>query len=90
MTADFRLGVVRVGDEVEVFDYTSYLDAPGEPRQLGDRRWSLLGEINQKQTRPQDRPVALGRFLAAHPDVEAALDRTWADAPERAELQVRA
>jgi hypothetical protein len=23
------------------------------------RRWSLMGEINQKQTRPQDKPVPL-------------------------------
>ncbi|MDQ1123535.1 DUF3863 domain-containing protein [Microbacterium trichothecenolyticum] len=88
MTADFRLGVVHTGDDVEVFDYTAYADAPGEPRTLGDRRWSLLGEINQKQTRPQDRPVAVGRFFAAHPGVEAALERTWRDAPELAALKV--
>lgn len=88
MGADFRLGVVRAGDDVDVFDYTAYADAPGEPQQLGDRRWSLLGEINQKQTRPQDRPVPLGRFLSTHPEVEAALDATWGAAPELAALRV--
>ncbi|SDO41185.1 protein of unknown function [Microbacterium sp. ru370.1] len=88
MGADFRLGVVRAGDDVDVFDYTAYADAPGEPQQLGDRRWSLLGEINQKQTRPQDRPVPLGRFLSTHPEVEEALDATWGAAPELAALRV--
>jgi hypothetical protein len=87
MCADFRLGVVQVGDTVEVFDYTSYAGAFAEPAERGDRRWSLLGEINQKQTRPQDRPVALGAFLAQHPDVDAALDRHWGDAPELRELR---
>ncbi|MFF7681810.1 DUF3863 domain-containing protein [Microbacterium sp. NPDC007973] len=82
MCADFRLGVVQVGDVVEVFDFTSYAGAFAEPAERGDRRWSLLGEINQKQTRPQDRPVALAAFLAQHPDVDAALDRRWGDAPE--------
>lgn len=87
MCADFRLGVVQVGDAVEVFDYTSYVGAFAEPAERGDRRWSLLGEINQKQTRPQDRPVALAAFLAQHPDVDSALDRHWGDAPELRELR---
>lgn len=82
MCADFRLGVVQVGNAVEVFDFTSYAGAFAEPAERGDRRWSLLGEINQKQTRPQDRPVALAAFLAQHPDVDAALDRHWGDALE--------
>lgn len=88
MNADFRLGIVRSGDAVDVFDYTAYADAPAEPSELGDRRWSLLGEINQKQTRPQDRPVPLGRFFATHPEVEAAVDADWAGAPELAQLRV--
>jgi hypothetical protein len=82
MCADFRLGVVQVGDTVEVFDHTSYAGAFAEPAERGDRRWSLLGEINQKQTRPQDRPVRLAAFLSRHPEVDAALDARWGDAPE--------
>ncbi|MGW8482960.1 DUF3863 domain-containing protein [Microbacterium sp. NPDC055903] len=90
MTADFRLGAVSDSDGVSVFDYTAYHDAPAEPTELGDRRWSLLGEINQKQTRPQDVPVPLTRFLAEHPDVEAALESRYGGAPELAELRARA
>ena len=90
MTADFRLGVVADAEGVAVFDYTAYHDVPAEPTELGDRRWSLLGEINQKQTRPQDTPVPLARFLASHADVDAALERRYGAAPELAELRARA
>jgi len=60
MNRDFRLALLRelnAGEE-RVIDFTRY-DLPAvEPRDL-TRRWSLLGQINQKQTREQDRPVRL-------------------------------
>jgi len=87
MTADFRLGVVQDADGVRVFDYTAYDGAASEPDVLGQRRWSLLGEINQKQTRPQDVPVPLTGFLATHPDVDRALQARYGDAPELAQLR---
>lgn len=60
MNQEFRLALLREatnrGSE-QVIDFTRY-DLPAqEPRQL-TRSWSLMGQINQKQTRPQDRPLA--------------------------------
>ncbi|MDT3316263.1 DUF3863 domain-containing protein [Microbacterium sp. KSW4-11] len=82
MTADYRLGVLEDEEGVRVFDYTDYTGTETEPGGSGDRRWSLLGEINQKGTRPQDRPQPIATFLAAHPDLDAALDDAYGDAPE--------
>ena len=90
MTADFRLGVAEADGRTEVFDYTAYTPEAREPSELGDRRWSLLGELNQKRTRPQDEPVPLGRFLAQHPDVDEALSRRYGNAPELARLREQA
>ncbi|WP_067195287.1 DUF3863 domain-containing protein [Microbacterium sp. XT11] len=87
MTADFRLGVVEDADGVSVFDHTSYLTDQREPTELGDRRWSLLGEINQKRTRPQDVPVPLHTFLAAHPEIDEALAARYGSAPELVALR---
>lgn len=87
MTADFRLGVAESRGRVEVFDYTAYTRDAREPSELGDRRWSLLGELNQKRTRPQDQPVPFGRFLAQHPAVDAALEARYGDAPELVHLR---
>jgi len=61
MNKHFRLALLRdletKGSE-RVIDFTRY-DVPAEePREL-IRKWSLLGQINQKQTRPQDKPVPL-------------------------------
>ncbi len=89
MTGDFRLGVVSDDEGVRVFDYTAYDGSAQEPRELGERRWSLLGEINQKQTRPQDAPVPLRRFLTTHPAVDAALDARYPSAPELLALRDR-
>lgn len=41
---------------VQVIDFTRY-DKTDEEPQVMTRHWSLMGEINQKQTRPQDKPV---------------------------------
>ncbi|HPR86002.1 MAG TPA: DUF3863 domain-containing protein [Prolixibacteraceae bacterium] len=61
MNKDFRLATLRSiksTDQEMVIDFTRY-DLPAhEPKEM-TRRWSLMGEINQKQTRPQDKPVSL-------------------------------
>ncbi len=61
MNKDFRLALLRnlkIDNSEEVIDFTRY-DLPArEPAEM-TRRWSLMGEINQKQTRPQDKPVPL-------------------------------
>lgn len=67
MNQRFRLALLRdwKSDGPErVIDFTRY-DLPArEPQGLRDRRWSLMGQINQKGTRPQDKPVALGQLPA--------------------------
>lgn len=90
MTADFRLGVVTDASGIHVFDHTAYRGDASEPTELGDRRWSLLGDINQKRTRPQDAPVPFARFLADHPDVDEALTARYGSAPELERLRAGA
>jgi Domain of Unknown Function with PDB structure (DUF3863)/Domain of Unknown Function with PDB structure (DUF3864) len=63
MNKTFRLGLLsrldKPGEEL-VMDFTRY-DLPAkEPVSGTTRNWSLMGEINQKRTRPQDAPVPLG------------------------------
>lgn len=61
MNKDFRLALLRNNDNAsseKVIDFTDY-DLPAhEPAEM-TRKWSLLGDINQKQTRAQDKPVPL-------------------------------
>jgi hypothetical protein len=60
MNRDFRLATLcpLSSDSEMVIDFTRY-DLPAhEPAEM-TRRWSLLGDINQKQTRLQDKPVSL-------------------------------
>ena len=61
MNQKFRLALMRdlaSHDPEQVIDLTRY-DLPAhEPADM-TRKWSLMGEINQKQTRPQDRPRPL-------------------------------
>jgi len=47
----------------KVIDFTRYDLQAREPSE-NTRKWSLLGEINQKQTRPQDKPVLLTELSA--------------------------
>ena len=64
MNKDFRLALLRnveTGGREQVIDFTRYDRPAAEPREL-TRQWSLLGQINQKQTRPQDRPVELNEL----------------------------
>jgi hypothetical protein len=45
--------------EEMVIDFTRYDIKSEEPVSASTRNWSLMGEINQKQTRPQDKPIPL-------------------------------
>jgi hypothetical protein len=59
MNRNFRLALIKnwqTGAPEEVIDFTRY-DVPAKEPQKMTRKWSLMGEINQKQTRPQDKPV---------------------------------
>jgi hypothetical protein len=60
MNKNFRLALLKdLNDNSEkVIDFTRYDITAKEPQDL-IRNWSLLGVINQKQTRPQDKPVPL-------------------------------
>jgi Domain of Unknown Function with PDB structure (DUF3863)/Domain of Unknown Function with PDB structure (DUF3864) len=71
MNRKFRLALLRDWDKKtpeKVIDFTRY-DLPAHEPTVPGRNWSLLGLINQKQTRPQDRP----RPLAALPSADRAL-----------------
>jgi len=66
MNQRFRLALLRdlPGPAAEqVIDFTRY-DLPAREPQEMTRKWSLMGEINQKQTRPQDAPRPLKELSA--------------------------
>lgn len=61
MNKDFRLALLMNAGGKEapkVIDFTNYIKPAKEPSEI-TRSWSLMGDINQKQTRPQDKPVLL-------------------------------
>jgi hypothetical protein len=60
MNKNFRLALLKdLNDSsVKVIDFTRYDITAKEPQNLS-RNWSLLGIINQKHTRPQDKPIPL-------------------------------
>jgi hypothetical protein len=61
MNKDFRLALLRDwknNTPAKVIDFTRYDVRTAEPAEM-TRKWSLLGEINQKQSRPQDKPIPL-------------------------------
>ncbi len=66
MNQDFRLAMLRnwkEGSEEKVIDFTRYdlpAQEPGDPGPgVHARNWSLMNRINQKGTRPQDKPVSI-------------------------------
>jgi hypothetical protein len=66
MNKDFRLALLRSINQPsteKVIDFTCYTLPAKEPLDI-TRKWSLMGEINQKQTRPQDKPVPLSQLSA--------------------------
>jgi hypothetical protein len=61
MNKDFRLALLhdwKLKTYEEVIDFTRYDLTAKEPGEL-TRSWSLMGQINQKQTRSQDKPKKL-------------------------------
>jgi hypothetical protein len=61
MNKHFRLALMQnwqTNRPEQVIDFTRYDVTAHEPQEM-TRKWSLMGEINQKQTRPQDKPVRL-------------------------------
>jgi Domain of Unknown Function with PDB structure (DUF3863)/Domain of Unknown Function with PDB structure (DUF3864) len=62
MNKSYRLSLLRdesKQDEEMVIDFTRYDLKAVEPTSGSTRNWSLMGEINQKQIRPQDKPVKI-------------------------------
>ncbi|WPU92801.1 DUF3863 domain-containing protein [Mucilaginibacter sabulilitoris] len=67
MNKDFRLALLKnpgKDTSAKVIDFTNYTIPAKEPAEM-TRKWSLLGEINQKQTRPQDKPIPIDSLSAA-------------------------
>lgn len=64
MNQAFRLALLRnwkTSSPYMVIDFTRY-DLPArEPKAL-HREWSLMNVLNQKDTRPQDKPIRLGQL----------------------------
>jgi len=80
MNQEFRLALLRnwkTGDDYKAIDFTRYDLRAEEPRTL-QREWSLMNVLNQKGTRPQDKPVSLRhlpaedqqRILARYPELK--------------------
>ena len=62
MNREFRLGLLRdwtKNEAPEAIDFTRYDLKVEEPKGL-EREWSLINVLNQKGTRPEDKPMRLG------------------------------
>lgn len=71
MNKNFRLAILGGvdGEEEKVIDFTRY-DVPAkEPVSGSTRNWSLMGLINQKGIRPQDKPVSVDDFKKQYPAI---------------------
>lgn len=66
MNREFRLALLRdrtSGGPPMAIDFTRYDLKAEEPQKL-QREWSLMNVLNQKGTRPQDKPRGLSEFAA--------------------------
>jgi len=64
MNREFRLALLNnwtTGSIPTVIDFTRY-DLPAHEPQPLQREWSLMNVLNQKGTRPQDKPMRLGQL----------------------------
>ena len=61
MNKKFRLALLNNmnSNKEDVIDFTRYDVKAEEPESGSTRNWSLMGDINQKQTRPQDKPIPI-------------------------------
>ena len=80
MNKDFRMALLRdwqAGSPEQLIDFTRYdLPArePDDPPPGGHRRnWSLMNRLNQKGSRPQDKPMPIRRLSRE----EKALVKKW-------------
>lgn len=64
MNSTFRLALIKDmrNGSVRVIDFTVYSDPAAEPVSGTTRSWSLMGRINQKGVRPQDRPIPVSEL----------------------------
>ena len=80
MNREFRLGLLRdwtTNSPWMAIDFTRY-DLPAHEPDVLQREWSLMNVLNQKGTRPQDKPLRLGqlspedqrRIYARYPDMK--------------------
>jgi hypothetical protein len=66
MNQEFRLGLLqdwKTGGPPFAIDFTRY-DLPAHEPETMQREWSLMNVLNQKGTRPQDKPIRLGQLGA--------------------------
>jgi len=84
MNKDFRLALLKDrknNTPEKVIDFTRYDLLAAEPKEM-TRKWSLLGTINQKQSRPQDKSVPLDSLSAKERAIIASRYKylvNWAD-----------
>ena len=71
MNKDFRLALLsnrNQNDQEKVIDFTRYdlkAQEPADPKQGQTiRNWSLMNRLNQKGTRPQDKPIDINELNA--------------------------
>jgi hypothetical protein len=80
MNREFRLGLLRnwkTGSPWMAIDFTRY-DLPAHEPETPQREWNLMNVLNQKGTRPQDKPMRLAqlsredrqRIYARYPDLK--------------------
>lgn len=66
MNREFRLALLKdwtAGAPPMAIDFTRY-DLPAHEPEGLQREWSLMNVLNQKGTRPQDKPIRLGQLSA--------------------------
>jgi hypothetical protein len=66
MNREFRLALLRNWQKNTpwmAIDLTRY-DLPTHEPRTPQREWSLMNVLNQKGTRPQDKPIRLGQLSA--------------------------
>jgi hypothetical protein len=64
MNKKFRLAILKDLNikEKMIIDFTPYVRKAEEPESGSTRNWTLFGDINQKQTRDQDKPIPIGKL----------------------------